>query len=96
MRSMRTLHQASRALKAIPIQPLVPDLAAHDCSEEAFRIFEFDPATKVTVQRLRDMVHPEDLPTFDTGYNNSTSIGPKWSTRMRPTSGYVARHPDGL
>jgi PAS domain S-box-containing protein len=37
----------------------------HDWSEEAFRIFEFDPATRVTVQRIREMVHPEDLPTFD-------------------------------
>jgi PAS domain S-box-containing protein len=37
----------------------------HDWSEEAFRIFEFDPATKVTVQMIRDMVHPEDLPMFD-------------------------------
>jgi PAS domain S-box-containing protein len=37
----------------------------HDWSEEAFRIFEFDPATKVTVQRIREMVHAEDLPTFD-------------------------------
>jgi PAS domain S-box-containing protein len=37
----------------------------HNWSEEAFRIFEFDPATKVTVQMIRDMVHPEDLPTFD-------------------------------
>jgi len=37
----------------------------HNWSEEAFRIFEFDPATKVTVQRVRDTVHPEDLSTFD-------------------------------
>jgi hypothetical protein len=37
----------------------------HDWSEEAFRIFEFDPATKVTVQMIRDMVHPDDLPSFD-------------------------------
>ena len=37
----------------------------HNWSEEAFRIFEFDPATKVTVQMIRDMVHPEDLPSFD-------------------------------
>jgi len=45
----------------------ITDLLAdnHDWSEEAFRIFEFDPATKVTVQMIRDMVHPEDLPTFD-------------------------------
>ena len=37
----------------------------HNWSEEAFRIFEFNPATKVTLQVIRDMVHPEDLPSFD-------------------------------
>jgi PAS domain S-box-containing protein len=37
----------------------------HNWSEEAFRIFEVDPATKVTVQMIRDIVHPEDLPLFD-------------------------------
>ncbi|HEV7607807.1 MAG TPA: PAS domain-containing protein [Steroidobacteraceae bacterium] len=37
----------------------------HQWSEEAFRIFEFDPQTKVTVQMIRDRVHPEDLPSFD-------------------------------
>jgi PAS domain S-box-containing protein len=45
----------------------ITDLAAdhHDWSEETFRIFEFDPTTKVTVQRIRDIIHPEDLPSFD-------------------------------
>jgi PAS domain S-box-containing protein len=45
----------------------ITDLLAdeHDWSEEAFRIFEFDPTTKVTVQAIRDVVHPEDLPSFD-------------------------------
>ena len=33
---------------------------------------------------------------FDTGYNDSASDGPDWSTKMRPGDGYVARHPDGL
>jgi cell wall-associated NlpC family hydrolase len=33
---------------------------------------------------------------FDTGWNDSTSSGPKWSTKMRPSSGYVVRHPAGL
>ena len=33
---------------------------------------------------------------FDTGYNDSASDGPDWSTKMRPGSGYVARHPRGL
>ena len=37
----------------------------HNWSEEAYRIFEFDRATKVTVQRIRDMIHPDDLPSFD-------------------------------
>jgi len=33
---------------------------------------------------------------FDTGYNDSSSSGPKWSTKMRPSDGYVVRHPAGL
>ena len=33
---------------------------------------------------------------FDTGYNDSASDGPDWSTKMRPGDGYVARHPEGL
>ena len=37
----------------------------HQWSEEAFRIFEFDPAMKITVQSVRDRVHPEDLPAFE-------------------------------
>jgi PAS domain S-box-containing protein len=37
----------------------------HNWSDEAFRIFEFDPETRVTVQMIRDRVHPEDLPLFD-------------------------------
>jgi hypothetical protein len=32
---------------------------------------------------------------FDTGWNNSGK-GPRWSTEMRPSSGYVVRHPDGF
>jgi len=45
----------------------ITDLQAdnHDWSEETFRIFEFDPSTKISVQKIRDTVHPEDLPTFD-------------------------------
>ena len=37
----------------------------HYWSEEARRIFEFDPASKVTVQMFRDRIHPEDLPSMD-------------------------------
>jgi hypothetical protein len=32
---------------------------------------------------------------FDTGYNGEGK-GPRWSTKSRPISGYVARHPPGL
>jgi cell wall-associated NlpC family hydrolase len=32
---------------------------------------------------------------FDTGWNNAGK-GPRWSTVMRPTDGYVVRHPSGL
>jgi hypothetical protein len=32
---------------------------------------------------------------FDTGWHNSGS-GPRWSTEMRPATGYVVRHPAGL
>ena len=37
----------------------------HNWSEEAFRIFEFDLASKVSVQRIRDIIHPDDLPSFE-------------------------------
>jgi len=33
---------------------------------------------------------------FDTGYNDSSSSGPKWSARMRPSDGYTVRHPTGF
>jgi PAS domain S-box-containing protein len=37
----------------------------HNWSEETYRIFDFEPGTKVTVQRIRDMIHADDLPPFD-------------------------------
>src|SRR5580704_19733304 len=45
----------------------VADLAAdvHIWSEESFRICEIDPATKLTVQMFRDLVHSDDRPSFD-------------------------------
>jgi PAS domain S-box-containing protein len=45
----------------------IMDLMAdeHSWSDEALRIFEFDPGGKVTVPMIRDMVHPEDRPSFD-------------------------------
>jgi PAS domain S-box-containing protein len=45
----------------------VTDLVAdnHNWSEETFRIFEFDPSTKIGVQTIQNLVHPEDLPSFE-------------------------------
>ena len=37
----------------------------HNWSEEAYRIFEFEPGTKVSVQRIRNIIHPDDLPAFE-------------------------------
>jgi PAS domain S-box-containing protein len=37
----------------------------HNWSDEAYRIFEFEPRTKITVQRVREMIHSEDLPSFE-------------------------------
>jgi signal transduction histidine kinase len=46
----------------------ITDLVAddHNWSEETSRIFEFDPKVNVTVQMIRDLVHPDDLLPFDT------------------------------
>lgn len=45
----------------------ITDLVAddHNWSEETFRIFEFDPRAKITLQMIRNMIHAEDLPSFD-------------------------------
>ena len=40
----------------------------HTWSDEAYRIFEFEPATKVTRQRVREAVHPDDLHIHESVY----------------------------
>lgn len=49
------------------------DLAADEYtwSAELYRIFEIDPATTIRVKMIRDCVHPDDLPAFDTGFAKS-------------------------
>src|SRR5262249_25883033 len=37
----------------------------HVWSEELRRICEFDPKAKVTVQLVRDIIHPEDVPLYE-------------------------------
>jgi PAS domain S-box-containing protein len=51
----------------------ITDLLAdrRDWSEEAFRIFEFEPTTSITLQTIRGLVHPEDLPVYDAAYKRA-------------------------
>lgn len=37
----------------------------HIWSDEFYRICEFEPGSPVTIQKLRDIVHPEDVPLFE-------------------------------
>jgi PAS domain S-box-containing protein len=47
-------------------------LADHrDWSEEAFRIFEFEPTTSITLQTIRGLVHSEDRPAYDAAYKRA-------------------------
>lgn len=43
----------------------------HVWSEELYRIFEFDPTVPIRVQAVRDVIHPDDLPSFDAGFAGS-------------------------
>jgi PAS domain S-box-containing protein len=36
----------------------------HNWSEETYRIFDFAPGSKVSVQRIQALIHPDDLPSF--------------------------------
>jgi C4-dicarboxylate-specific signal transduction histidine kinase len=49
------------------------DIAADDhiWSAELYRIFEFDPTKKVTLQAVRNTIQPQDLPAFDHGLARS-------------------------
>jgi PAS domain S-box-containing protein len=52
-----------------------PRADERDWSEEAFRIFEFDPASRITHQAIRQVVHPEDLPVFDAAFKRAAEGG---------------------
>jgi PAS domain S-box-containing protein len=43
----------------------------HNWSEETLRIFEFDPASKVTLEAIRDVIHPEDMPLFEAAFKRA-------------------------
>jgi PAS domain-containing protein len=46
----------------------------HDWSDEFYRICEFEPGSRVSIQRLGEIVHPEDLALYE-GSNRDTCSG---------------------
>jgi PAS domain S-box-containing protein len=62
-----TYAQLTVAQQVSTMGSFTADLVAdeHTWSDELYRICEFEPGSKVTKQRLRDIVHPEDVPLFD-------------------------------
>jgi PAS domain S-box-containing protein len=70
----------------------IVDLAAdeHHWSEEAYRIFEFAPAATITLEAIRAIVHPEDLPVYDGAYEHAMEGGSiDLSYRIVPSPGRV-------
>ena len=68
----------------------------HRWSDEAYRIFEFEPGSKVTVQRIRDIVHPEDLATFNS-VDQNTVRNKKFKITFRiTTASGVLKHVEGI
>jgi PAS domain S-box-containing protein len=53
----------------------ITDLLAdeHNWSEELYRIFELDPATRITHQTIRAVFHPEDLPTYEAAFKQAVA-----------------------
>jgi len=70
----------------------ITDLLAdrRDWSEEAFRIFEFEPSTSVTLHAIRSLVHPEDLPVYDAAHKRAIEgVGFDMAFRIVTSAGNV-------
>ena len=52
-------------------------------SQEAYRIFEFDPAVTMTHELIRTRVHPEDVPLFDEIVNRARGTGSDFEYELR-------------
>ena len=62
----------------------------HIWSDELYRIFEIDPSTRITVQAVRDLIHPDDLTAFDSGFARSLGgVDFDQVFRIVPTDGNV-------
>jgi PAS domain S-box-containing protein len=66
----------------------ITDLLADDTtfSDEAYRIMEFDPATKITAQRSAGIIHPDDLPAFQSAVNGGLTTGADVNFAFRITT----------
>ena len=68
----------------------------HNWSDETYRTFDFEPGTKVTVQRIRDIIHPDDLSSFDSVIARAlTGIDVNFSFRIVTASGGM-KHVRGI
>jgi PAS domain S-box-containing protein len=52
-------------------------------SEELYRIFELDPATPITLERIRSLVHPEDVKLLDKTIDGARSNGDDFECQYR-------------
>jgi PAS domain S-box-containing protein len=52
-------------------------------SQEAYRIFEFDPAVTMTHELIRTRVHPEDVPLCDEIINSARGTGSEFEYELR-------------
>ncbi len=68
----------------------------HNWSEQTYRIFDFDPGSHVTVQRIRDLIHPDDVPPFDAMIARAmTGVDVAFSFRVTTERG-AAKHIRGV
>ena len=65
----------------------------HHWSEELYRIFEFEPGTKISVDIVRTKIHPDDLPAFDASFQKALEEGSDYDHFFRIVlAGGAIRH----
>jgi PAS domain S-box-containing protein len=55
----------------------------HFWSEETFRMFHYDPSTKITLQRVLDRIHPEDVSGMKQVIDRAAQEGKDWEHEHR-------------
>lgn len=104
----RTLDYLNAAQRLSQTGSFMADVLAdeHAWSDELYRIFELQLGTRISVQSIRAMIHPEDLPAFDGGLTHWTReeaelnqdfriITAGGKTKHLQSSGRVIDHVDG-